>query len=245
MWRLLELPRNSARAQHGASQVQVALGFRIRGTLVIYGDPLLGLAQIEIVTLELNRAVGVLENEGPSACDELTEQIFEYYIPSHFPFSMATISKRQCIRAEALSGKLQSLNLKWCDSPERRVCSPPYLREKASGVLMSKERNHTIPISSGSISATGVAPTVLVAEIIAADTVMVVAEKLASSADPLGTLKEVIAVSRTWKLIAGLKIEDFRRAYQDLHALFAKSNPACKELKNLIVESLTGGCTSP
>ncbi len=53
---------------------------------------------------------------------------------------------------------------------------------------MAKERDHTIPVYSGPISATGVAPTVLVAEIIAADTVMVVAEKLASSADPLGTL---------------------------------------------------------
>ncbi len=114
-------------------------------------------------------------------------------------------------------------------------------RKKASGVLMAKERDHTIPISSRSISATGVAPTVLVAEIIAADTVVVVAEKLASSADPLGTLKEVIAVSRTWKLIAGLKIEDFRRAYEDLHALFAESKPAYEELKNLIVDSLTGG----
>ncbi len=114
-------------------------------------------------------------------------------------------------------------------------------RKKASGVLMAKERDHTIPISSRSISATGVAPTVLVAEIIAADTVVVVAEKLANSADPLGSLKEVIAVSRTWKLIAGLKIEDFRRAYEDLHALFAESKPAYEELKNLIVDSLTGG----
>ncbi len=114
-------------------------------------------------------------------------------------------------------------------------------RKKASGVLMAKERDHTIPISSRSISATGVAPTVLVVEIIAADTVVVVAEKLASSADPLGTLKEVIAVSRTWKLIAGLKIEDFRRAYEDLHALFAESKPAYEELKDLIVDSLTGG----
>ncbi len=106
---------------------------------------------------------------------------------------------------------------------------------------MAKERDHTIPISSRSISATGVAPTVLVVEIIAADTVVVVAEKLASSADPLGTLKEVIAVSRTWKLIAGLKIEDFRRAYEDIHALFAESKPAYEELKDLIVDSLTGG----
>ena len=129
----------------------------------------------------------------------------------------------------------------WCDSRERRVCSPPYRRKEASGVPMAKERDHTIPVSSGSISATGVAPTVLVAEIIAADTVVVVAEKLASSADPLGTLKEVIAVSRTWKLIAGLKIEDFRRAYEDLHALFAESKPAYEELKDLIVDSLTGG----
>ena len=105
---------------------------------------------------------------------------------------------------------------------------------------MTKERD-TIPISSGPISATGVAPTVLVAEIIAADTVLVVAEKLASSADPLGTLKEVIAVSRTWKLIAGLKLEDFRQLYEELHALFANSKPAYEELRIFIVDSLTGG----
>ena len=105
---------------------------------------------------------------------------------------------------------------------------------------MAKERDHTIPVSSGPISATGVAPTVLVAEIIAADTVVVVAEKLASSADPLGTLKEVIAVSRTWNLIAGLKLNDFRRAYEELHALLAKSKPADEELRNFIVDVLTG-----
>jgi len=106
---------------------------------------------------------------------------------------------------------------------------------------MAKERDHTIPVSSGPISATGVAPTVLVAEIIAADTVVVVAEKLASSADPLGTLKEVIAVSRTWKLIAGLKLDDFRRAYEELHALLAKSKPAYAELRNFIVDILSTG----
>ncbi len=106
---------------------------------------------------------------------------------------------------------------------------------------MATESDHTIPVSSGSISSTGVAPTVLVAEIIAADTVVVVAEKLASSADPLGTLKEVIAVSRTWRLIAGLKLEDFQRAYEELHALFAKSKPAYEELRNFIVDILTGG----
>ncbi len=105
---------------------------------------------------------------------------------------------------------------------------------------MAKERDHTIPVSSGSISATGVAPTVLVAAIIAADTVVVVAEKLASSADPLGTLKEVIAVSRTWELIAGLELEDFRRAYEELHALSAKNKPAYEELRHFIVDILTG-----
>ena len=55
------------------------------------------------------------------------------------------------------------------------------------------------------------------------------------------TLKEVIAVSRTWKLIAGLKLEDFRRAYEELHALFAVSKPAYEDLKNSIFDSLTAG----
>ena len=38
-----------------------------------------------------------------------------------------------------------------------------------------------------------------------------------------------------------LKLEDFQRAYEELHALFAKSKPTYEELRNIIVDILTGG----
>ena len=38
-----------------------------------------------------------------------------------------------------------------------------------------------------------------------------------------------------------LKLEDFQRAYEELHELFAKSKPTYEELRNFIVDILTGG----
>ncbi len=38
-----------------------------------------------------------------------------------------------------------------------------------------------------------------------------------------------------------LKLDDFQRAYEELHELFAKSKPTYEELRNFIVDILTGG----